>query len=129
MCHTRCQSPALTPSVIPALSAPFDPVVTTQVRLRVKSSMASDKASPGDATPTDPPALPQAQEELIGNDVLGFMRCKMDIMPKDQLVDVLQGYFKLDAITEARDLLYRNPPPDLPGRLKRRTSKRDILED
>ena len=57
------------------------------------------------------------------------MHKKMDIMPKDQVVDVLQGYFKLDAITEARDLLYRNPPPDLPGRLKRRTSKRDILED
>ena len=38
-------------------------------------------------------------------------------------------FYKMDQITDARDVLYREPPSDMPGRLKRRTNKRDILED
>ena len=69
------------------------------------------------------------EEVLIANDVLSFVQCKIDSLTKEQLVDILHGYYKLDVITEARDALYRDPPDDMPGRLKRRSNKRDILED
>ena len=72
----------------------------------------------------------EAKEEVfIVNDVLAFIQCKTDTITKEQLVDILQSFYKLDSITEARDVLYRDPPPSLPGRLKRRSNKRDILED
>ena len=77
----------------------------------------------------DPVPVEEKEEEIIVNDVLAFLYCKIDNMTKEQLIDVLNGFYKMDVISDARDVLYRNPPSDMPGRLKRRTTKRDILED
>ena len=92
--------------------------------------MSEETAEPCPTMTTEVAASTEEEAEVIlVNDVLAFMQCKLDTLNKEQLIDILHGFYKLDAITDARDTLYRDPPSDLPGRLKRRTCKRDILED
>ena len=65
-------------------------------------------------------------EVFVVNDVLCYLQLKISSDPKEHLVKVINGFYKHEAITAARDLLYRDPPDDLEGRLVRHKTKHDI---
>ena len=72
------------------------------------------------------PAERNEEEIIIVNDLLCYLQLKISSDPKEHLIKVINGFYKHEAITAARDVLYRDPPEDLQGRLVRHTTKRDI---
>ena len=61
---------------------------------------------------------------IVVNDLLCYLLCKIYVVPKESLVQVITNFYKQDAIIAAREILYRDLPVSLP-RVIRHVNKRD----
>ena len=64
------------------------------------------------------------EENIIVSDLLCYLQCKIDTVPKESLVPVISNFYKNDAIIAAREILYRDLPQSLP-RAVRHVKKED----
>ena len=67
------------------------------------------------------------EETFIVNDVLCYVQCMMDTLPKEQLVELVHAHYKGPELVAAREVLYTSAPADLPTRLIRHKVNRDII--
>ena len=54
----------------------------------------------------------------IFDDLLAFLWSKMNVAPKDTLLDVLKSFYKSDDIAKSRDLLFSKLPDNSTRRVK-----------
>ena len=65
---------------------------------------------------------------FIVKDVLCFVQCMIDTLPKAQLVDLVDAFYKKPGLVAAHDKLYIDVLEDLPGgRRVKKTLSRDIV--
>ena len=66
-------------------------------------------------------------KKLIFNDLLAFMWCKMEVTPRDTLINAITSYYKSEAILAARDEMAQNSESlDCP-RLKQRKTEQMLI--
>ena len=66
----------------------------------------------------------EEEDKVVVSDLLCYLQCKMESVPKESLVQVVSNFYKLEAIVAARELLYKDLPSSLP-RVVRHVSKKD----
>ena len=66
-------------------------------------------------------------EVIVVNDILGYMQCMIDSLPKDQLVEHVYSHYKQQDVVAAREVLYNGAPSEFPVRLVRHKEKRDVI--
>ena len=62
------------------------------------------------------------------NDLLCFMQCKMDILPKDTLTKITHSFYSKEAIVKARKDVMEVLPDGL-GRIPMHINKSDIVDN
>ena len=63
----------------------------------------------------------------IFDDMLAFLWCKMNVAPKDTLLDVLKSFYKSEEIAKSRDLFFSKVPDNSSRRVKHRKPE-DVLK-
>ena len=61
---------------------------------------------------------------IVISDLLCYLQCKIDSVPKESLVHVITNFYKQESITSAREILYKDLPDTFP-RIVRHVNKRD----
>ena len=64
------------------------------------------------------------EDKVVISDLLCYMQCKLDAVPKESLVQVISNFYKLESIVAAREILYEDLPSSLP-RVVRHINKKD----
>ena len=59
----------------------------------------------------------------VFNDLLAFLWTKMNVSPRDTLLDALKTFYKADDIVKARDLLFRKLPDSNFRKIKHRKTE------
>ena len=72
---------------------------------------------------TEPPSM-EGNSNIIVNDLLCYMQCKIDTVPKESLVMIITNFNKQDYINTAREILYKDLPTSYP-RAVRHVNKKD----
>ena len=69
--------------------------------------------------------IPPSPSPIL-DDLLTFVRCKMDICPKETLVDTVKRFYDYKALVSSRDLLFAAIPNEGPRRVKNREADKMV---